>query len=225
MVIVNVLMLLQSLHLTCLSLVSDPVVFPEELHSYGLDEQTLVSVFQQVQKGKEPLVWSLKGILNNGFYQKLHPFLKKWSVTCGTTKVAIGKFYIAIDRNLRERSRADNVYRFIERVAKSTQLPDEVMKYDDNSDIHIKSVRVELKQSTEKVETLSMELSELRQQLEASRRQLHSANCALRDVTNEKLLLKEQWDAMEKQAVNFQKSNSSLKEEIANYKKTSLTYP
>ena len=139
--------------------------------------------------------------------------------------MAIGKFYIAIDRNLRERSRADNVYRFIERVAKSTQLPDEVMKYDDNSDIHIKSVRVELKQSTEKVETLSMELSELRKQLEASRRQPHSANCALRDVTNEKLLLKEQWDAMEKQAVNFQKSNSSLKEEIANYKKTSLTYP
>lgn len=71
---------------------------------------------------------------------------------------------------------AELVWGFIERVAKSTQLPDEVMKYD-NSDVHIKSVRVELKQSTEKVETLSMELSELRQQLEASRRQLHSANC------------------------------------------------
>ena len=46
MAIINALMLWQSLHLTCLSLVSDPVVFPEELRSYGLDEQALASVFQ-----------------------------------------------------------------------------------------------------------------------------------------------------------------------------------
>ena len=46
---------------------------------------------------------------------------------------------------------------------------------------------------------IAAELSDLKQ-LEASRRQLHSANC---DVTNEKLLLKEQRDAMGKKAVNY----------------------
>ena len=52
------------------------VTFPEELHYYGLDEDIL-SVFRQVQSGKEPIQWSLKGVPNVNFYQKLHPFLKK----------------------------------------------------------------------------------------------------------------------------------------------------
>lgn len=94
------------------------------------------------------------------------------------------------------------------------------MKYDD---AEIKSIQVELKQCTEKVETLSMEVFELRQQLKASRRQLHSANCALRDVTNEILLLKKQQDVAEKKAVKVSKITLHWKK-LSNYKKIALTY-
>ena len=92
------------------------------------------------------------------------------------------------------------------------------MKYDNPE---IKSIQVELKQCTEKVETLSIEVFELRQQLKAPRRQLHSANCAFRDVTNEILLLKKQRDVAEKKAVMFQKSHSSL-EEIVQLQENSI---
>ena len=53
------------------------VTFPEEFYSYGLNEKLLASVFHQVESGKEPIQWCLHGIPNVGFYQKLHPFLKK----------------------------------------------------------------------------------------------------------------------------------------------------
>ena len=71
------------------------VAFPKELHSYGLNENTLLVVFDQVQTGDIPLQWQLKGVPNADFYIKLHPFIKKWSVTKNATKVAVGKFYIA----------------------------------------------------------------------------------------------------------------------------------
>ena len=76
------------------------VTFPEELYDYGLDEEVLTSVFDQVQSGKESLQWSLKGVPNVGFY------LQKWSITRGATKVAIGKFYVAIDKNLKEEKKS-----------------------------------------------------------------------------------------------------------------------
>ena len=87
-------------------------VFPNGLHSYyDLNKEFLQSVFHQVQTGSKPLQWQLKGVLNADFYIKLHPFIKKWPITKSATKVAVGKFYIEIDRKFAEKgSRPDNMY-------------------------------------------------------------------------------------------------------------------
>ena len=100
------------------------------LHHYGLSEDILASTFHRVQDGKEHLQWTLKCIPEIGFYQELHQFLKRWSVTRGETKQAIGKFYIAIDQNLKNRgTRADNVYQLIERVCQSKQPSTSLVSY------------------------------------------------------------------------------------------------
>ena len=180
------------------------VVFPKELYIYGLDEELLTLVFDQVQseKEKKPLRWCLQGVPNNDFYQILHPFLKKWPKSRLTTKVAIGKFYIAIDRNLREKGcRPDNVYRFVERVA-NTGHPDELVTYD-RGITELKAMQSEVTRCTEYVTNLGTQVCELKQQLEESKKQLHSARCALRDVTNEKFVLKEQLKGRQRSFKNF----------------------
>ena len=90
--------------------------------SYGLSEDLLATVFDQFEND-ETLSWSLRGIPDHGFYQDLHPFLKKWPRTQSSTKSSIGKFYSTIDMNLNTKSyRPDNAYRFIERLVLSQCL-------------------------------------------------------------------------------------------------------
>ena len=200
------------------------------LYGYGLNEEILASVFHQVQSGKEPLKWCLKGIPEIGFYQALHPFLKKWSVTHGTTKVAIGRLYVSIDNNLKENeSRADNVYRFIERITKSDQPSNKLMSYGLAAGCaqEVKVMRTEVKHCTEQVEKMSEEYSELKRQFEVSRKQLHSAQQALRDVTNEKLMFKKQRDVAERKAEMFQELRSEyalLEEEFAQLQEENVDF-
>ena len=53
--------------------------------------------------------WCLKGVPDVGFYHDLHPLPKKWSVSHRSSKIAIGRLYIAIDSILKERGmHADN---------------------------------------------------------------------------------------------------------------------
>ena len=116
----------------------------------------------------------------------------------------------------KKKSRVDNVYRFIERVAKSRQSSDNLMTYGPDSEmVEVKVMRAEMKHCTEQVEQLNVEVIELKQQLEVSRKQLQSSRCALRDVTNEKLALRKQRDTAERKAVKFQEFHSSLEEDIA----------
>ena len=159
-----------------LFLFSDLVVaFPKGLYSYRLNEALLETAFKQVQGWKSSLEWCLQGVCNNIFYHKLQDYLKKWPTTQHTTKVAISNFYLAIDKNLREIGRhPDNIYRFIERVATTTE-PDELMTY--KSVTELKDMRAEVKHCTEHVSTLSCQVSELKQQLEESREQLHLQVC------------------------------------------------
>lgn len=77
-----------------------PLNFPQELIGYGLNEDLLAKLFGQVQNEETSLSWYLKSVPNNDFYQTLHPFLKKWHVTRNVTKVAIGKFYLSIDKSI-----------------------------------------------------------------------------------------------------------------------------
>lgn len=193
----------------------EPSIFPKELHCYGLDEELLAAVFAQVSSGKKHLHWCLQGVPNVGFYQKLHPFLKKWHITCQSTKVAIGKFYIAIDKHLRERgSRPDNVYRFIEKVANmQPSAAEKIMMYD-NSITKLKVMQAEVRSCTEDLRKMDAEVANLRDQLKQSRDKLHSTQCALRDVTNEKLMLIKQTNRAEKKAVRLQAIQHSLENDI-----------
>ena len=78
-------------------------VFPKELHSYGLNEELLQSVFHQVQTGSKPLQWQLKGVPNADFYINLHPFIKKWPITKSATKFAVGKSTLKLTETLQKK--------------------------------------------------------------------------------------------------------------------------
>ena len=92
--------------------------FPEELTTYGLSEAMLNKVFTEVENYKRPLSWCVKGIPYISFYQVLHQLLKKWPRFKSLTKSSIGRFYMAIDKNLQAKGcRPDNTYLFIEKVA------------------------------------------------------------------------------------------------------------
>ena len=82
---------------------------------------------------------------------------------------------------------------------KSNQPPDQLMIYGHENHLsEIKTLQFSTKHCTEQVQKLSMEVTELKQQLESSKKQLHSAHCVLRGITNEKLLLKKQREISEK---------------------------
>ena len=72
--------------------------------------------------------WQLKVIPNVGFYKVLHLYLKRtWKTK---SKVAIGKFYIAIDPKLKAKgSRPCNIYRFIDTICRSNKPAETPMVY------------------------------------------------------------------------------------------------
>ena len=75
------------------------------------------------------------------------------------------------------------------------------------------------------VEEITSEYSELKRKFEESRKQLCCARQALRDVTNEKLLLQKQRDAVEKKAEKFKKLHSEyrlLEEEFMHLQEENL---
>ena len=81
----------------------DPLPFPDQLSSYGLTVESLSQAFDSAQSVNEEELfshWSLYGVSYVEFYRKLHEFLTKWEKTRSLTKIAIGKFYISIDRQL-----------------------------------------------------------------------------------------------------------------------------
>ena len=99
--------------------------FPLELLAYGLNEKLLMEAFSQVENAEDEksLSWYIRGIPDYGFYQDLHEFLKKCPHTRHFTKVSIGNFYNAIDKNLRDRSfQPINAYRFVDRLSVQVTL-------------------------------------------------------------------------------------------------------
>ena len=117
----------------------DRVPFPDELYYYGLNEKLLAKVFHYVQAQKKgSLPWSVRGVPSMLFYQQLHRYMKKWPLSSSSTKTAIGKFYISIDKNLQDKGyRPDNAYRFIERTVGSKQPPSATMKYGVDASGHL----------------------------------------------------------------------------------------
>ena len=153
-------------------------IFPAGLEEYGLNEERLYDAFCQVLNG-EDLDLHLRVIPEVKFYKELHLFLKKWSVSCRTTKQTIGRFYCAIDPNLKAVGyRADNVYRLIEKLSQSSS-PKRLMLYN-------RGMCSELCVCTDKIETLNEECERLTDRYKRSQKQLSAARKALQDVTNEK---------------------------------------
>ena len=128
----------------------------------------------------------------------------------------IGKFYIAIDNNLKEKGgRPDNVYRFIEGVANSKQQPDKPMVYGkDHHQSEVKDMTLQLKQCTRQLEELNSECVELKARFKTSRDQLEASKLTLRDITNEKMHLKKRCDISKHKIERLKDQHTSLKEEF-----------
>ena len=189
-------------------------MFPKSLNSYGLNQELLATVFNQVLTGKQPK-WRLRGIPEIHFYKELHPFLKKWSVSCKLTKQTIGRFYNSIDPTLNAKgSRPDNVYRLIERISRSTQPPNTMMSYG-TSDKSTVEVQMEASSCTKHVEAMSFECIQLREKLEVSHKQLSCARKALQIITNEKIELKKQCNTAKIKATKIKSKYEVLEDNFA----------
>ncbi len=177
--------------MTVASLPVDPVLHCELTDNYGITIELLHDVFGR-SNDETVSGWSLHRVPNVGFYRMLHPFLKKWSTTQSSTKTSIGKFYLAIDKQLQERGSSPyNTYRFIERFV-SSDIPDTAfVPY--GFDKRVGSLQAELGGCYERVQDLGAkvneqqaEMDQLKLEFEKTKEVLTHTKDALRNVTNEK---------------------------------------
>ena len=176
----------------------DAVAFPGRLSNYRLTESLLEQLWAQVQSSEHThLDWSLKGIPNVDFYQDLHHFMRMWPKTRQATKMAVGCFYIAIDANLQVKGcRADNAYRFIQRIAQSNLPRNTLMNYG-FEERKVKSLEVEVEKCSQQVQKLTLDCVAMKKELEETR-------CALKDVTNRQRIAEKQRDKCQKQVTKLQ---------------------
>lgn len=151
-------------------------------------------VWTQIEKSDiAPLKWSLKGVPNVDFYQDLRYFLKKWDKTQRATKIRIGRFYIAIDRNLQVKGcRPDNAYHFIQRVVESNLPQSSQMDYGLQKQ-EINTLKSKIETCTQQVEKLTSDHKRMKKELDQMKR-------ALRDITDSKHTAERQRDVLQKQA-------------------------
>ena len=155
------------------------------MNDYGLTEKLLSVTFKEVQTGKRTLSWSLKGTPNVGFYCILHPYLKRWLLSKSTTKVAIEKYYIAIDKNLQAKgSNPYNTYRFIETLVKSGQSPSTLMTYGFEC-AELKRLQQQMKECYEQVQRLTTDVNDVKEELMMAKSEICSTRLALKDLNNE----------------------------------------
>ena len=213
---------LQLLQLPSALLISAPGnKFPEELSLYGLTEELLASTFSQVLNNEKSLSWKLSSTPTVGFYHALHRYLKRWPTTSRTTKIAIGKFYIAIDPNLKAKGgRPDNIYRFIEKVSQSET--DQLVNYGNMQKCilrqEMKAMQLEVQNCNQMVEQMSTDYERLKEEFKSSKCKLENAEQALRDITNENVVLKKSQDTTVKKFSKFEKLKTKcalLEEECA----------
>ena len=89
------------------------------------------------------------------FYQVLHQFLKRWPRSKSSTKSSIGRFYMAIDKNLQAKGcRPDNTYLFIEKVALSSQSSQSSLMCYGNEKLEGKMLQGQVKECCENIEQM-----------------------------------------------------------------------
>ena len=165
------------------------VTFPSELMSYGLNEELLLEVFAQVQN-EEPIIWHIRGIPDNGFYQDVHQYLKRSPYTRDNSKVSIGKFYNSIDKNLQDCSFTPfNAYRFIDKLVTSSHPRDAIVRYSRQVDTEPArdtcQLQTQLMEYTNVIDNLSAELLQMKTELDCSQDAFMDATKKLKAVTTQ----------------------------------------
>ena len=185
------------------------VDFPQELVAYGLSDELLARLIEEVLSRKMPLSWCLNVPPNVDFYQKLHPYLKKWHVTCKASKISIGKFYLAIDKFLLEKTdRPDNAYRFIDNLTKAKYTSSKPVDYGCRA-----VIERQFEECQKQLENMNIEVTELKGKLEESHHKMQSAHDALRAVTNEKSSLQSEKLIAERKAMKYREDNDMMQKD------------
>ena len=167
----------------CFNVLSiDTMPFPDELHYYGLTIDLLDDAFKQHGADSK---WSLHGVPNVAFYRQLHSFLKKWDTTRSLTKTLIGKFYLAIDKQLQERgSTPYNTYRFIDKLA-SSDVPDMcLMSYGSDKNLQAE-MRGRFKILDDRFKEQQAEMDKLKRDLEITKGDLLLTKDTLQELVSE----------------------------------------
>ncbi len=118
------------------------------------------------------------------FLSRFTPIPEKYPDTHHFTKVSIGKFYIAVDKNLRDGEfQPINAYRFVDRLVDSRES---VVKYSLGAlEIERDALQVQGKQCTEVVEKLSMELTAMKKELSCTQVAFMNATKELKALTKQ----------------------------------------
>lgn len=180
-----------------------------------MTEDILTMALMQCSKACELPVdvrWSLKEIPTVGFYRELHNFLRKWPQSCCLTKITIGKFYICIDPELRQKSmcsRPDNVYQFIERIAVSNKPSSAAMIYNKYAALkHLQSkvdaYSTEIQELSSKVMAQEKELTEMKREVEIARAEISNTKLTLNDITSKLQITQRQRDSARNQVQKCQ---------------------
>jgi len=120
---------------------------------------------KQFNENHDKLSWSLSCVPTVGFYRVLHQYLKRWPMSHSMSTVAIGKFYTAIDEQLKFKgSRPDCIYRFTDRLVHSAQPSNDFVAYGKNFKLEnlqqeVKSLSVKLQQKEEELRNLQEQLT------------------------------------------------------------------
>ena len=177
------------------------MLLPDELTKYGLTNEMLRDAFEY-GNSKATYNWPLLGVHTVYFYRKLHQFLKKWSVP--RSKTAIGRFYLAIDKQLQEKGSSPyNTYKYIELLVTS-DVPDTAL-VSCAFDRKLDSLQAEIEGCHELVQSLDTqvkeqqaEMTKLKLEFERAKADLIHTKDTLRDITNEKKFLDKKQNCFQK---------------------------
>ena len=165
--------------------------FSHELISYGLCKELLHKTFCQVSAG-EPTSWRLTCIPTVRFYQVPHHFLKRWPLTSEASKREVAEFYMAIDPKLNAKgSRPDSIYRFVEGLSRIH--PDQTV-YCGTQQRRIRQLQLDIENCNRRLDEMTSEYMELKEQFLESKDKLQCTEKSLKDITNQRDILKRSRD-------------------------------
>ena len=198
--------------------------FPVAVQEYGLTENILQEALLQCSECPEvpDVRWSLKETPTVGFYRELHNFLRKWPISSRMTKIAVGRLYLSIDPDLRQKrmcSRPDNVYQFIERIVASERPSSAQMLYGEH--VQLKRLQKEVGVYSSEVNELSSKVVEqqkdMKKEVENGRRDVFIVEHSLRDITNKLQVTQRQHDSALSKVQKYQEKLEATVTDFTRY--------